>query len=167
VWERERERVCEREREQHALARVCLTINPLTSVSAVICPHARGPANKRGSGRERERERERKEFSHGCLAHCARVHFATNGRCGIRELSSLSPCLLRGRAVPFQTPQRVFNIHTTLIHLCREFLGGHDVENTTEGLSWGYPRCGLGALGAVLEPFCGHLSPKVYKIFQK
>ena len=48
------------------------------------------------------------------------------GRCGIRGLRSLPPCFLRGRAVPFQTPQRVFSIHTTLIHLCREFQGGHD-----------------------------------------
>ena len=37
----------------------------------------------------------------------------------------------------------------------------------TEGPSWGYPRGGLGALGAVLEPFCGYLSPKVDKIFEK
>ena len=38
---------------------------------------------------------------------------------------------------------------------------------STEGRSWGYPRCGLGAIGAVLEPFCGHLSPNVDEIFQK
>ena len=29
---------------------------------------------------------------------------------------------------------------------------------------WGYPRCGLGAVGAVLEPFCGHLSPKLDRV---
>ena len=33
-------------------------------------------------------------------------------------------------------------------------------EVTTEGPSWGYPRCGLGAI-------CGNLSPKVDEIFQK
>ena len=32
---------------------------------------------------------------------------------------------------------------------------------------WGYPRCGLGAVGAVLEPFCGHLSPKIDKVSSK
>jgi len=32
---------------------------------------------------------------------------------------------------------------------------------------WGYPRCGLGAVGAVLEPFCGHLSPKIDKVSWK
>ena len=34
----------------------------------------------------------------------------------------------------------------------------------TEGPMWGYPRCGLGAVGAILEPFCGHLSPKNDKV---
>ena len=34
----------------------------------------------------------------------------------------------------------------------------------TKGPMWGYPRCGLGAVGAVLEPFCGHLSPKLDKV---
>ena len=35
----------------------------------------------------------------------------------------------------------------------------------TKGPMWGYPRCGLGAVGAVLEPFCGHLSPKLDKVY--
>ena len=35
---------------------------------------------------------------------------------------------------------------------------------TTRDPSWGHPRCGLGAVGAVLEPFCGHLSPKIDKV---
>ena len=35
---------------------------------------------------------------------------------------------------------------------------------STKGPMWGYPRCGLGAVGAVLEPFCGHLSPKLDKV---
>ena len=34
----------------------------------------------------------------------------------------------------------------------------------TKGPMWGYPRCGLGAVGAVLEPFCGHLSPKLDQV---
>jgi len=37
----------------------------------------------------------------------------------------------------------------------------------TKGPWWGHSRCGLGAVGAVLEPFCGRLSPKVDEIFQK
>ena len=36
----------------------------------------------------------------------------------------------------------------------------------TNGPWWGHSRCGLGAVGAVLEPFCGRLSPKVDEIFQ-
>ena len=36
---------------------------------------------------------------------------------------------------------------------------------STKGPMWGYPRCGLGAVGAVLEPFCGHLSPKLDKVY--
>ena len=37
----------------------------------------------------------------------------------------------------------------------------------TEGPLWGHSRCGLGAVGAVLEPFCGHLSPKIDKVYWK
>ena len=37
----------------------------------------------------------------------------------------------------------------------------------TKDPMWGYPRCGLGAVGAVLEPFCGHLSPKNDKVSSK
>ena len=29
---------------------------------------------------------------------------------------------------------------------------------------WGYPRFVLGAIGSFLEPFCGHLSPKIDKV---
>ena len=36
---------------------------------------------------------------------------------------------------------------------------------STEGPLWGHPRCGLGAVGVVLEPFCGHLSPKIDKVY--
>ena len=45
--------------------------------------------------------------------------------------------------------------------LISTFLGQ---EVPTKGPMWGYPRCGLGAVGAVLEPFCGHLSPKNDKV---
>ena len=38
---------------------------------------------------------------------------------------------------------------------------------STEGPLWGHPRPVLGATDPYLEPFCGHLSPKVDKIFQK
>ena len=41
------------------------------------------------------------------------------------------------------------------------------VEKPTEGPSWWYPRPVLGAIDPYLEPFCGHLSPKVEEIFQK
>ena len=41
------------------------------------------------------------------------------------------------------------------------------VALTTEGPSWWYPVPGLGAVSPFLEPFCGHLSPKVDKIIQK
>ena len=37
----------------------------------------------------------------------------------------------------------------------------------TEGPWWGYPMLVLGAVCSCLEPFCGHLSPKVDKIFHK
>ena len=37
-------------------------------------------------------------------------------------------------------------------------------SRATKGPMWGYPRCGLGAVGVVLEPFCGHLSPKLDKV---
>ena len=38
------------------------------------------------------------------------------------------------------------------------------VKLTTRDPSWGHPRCGLGAVGAVLEPFCGHLSLEIDKV---
>ena len=40
-------------------------------------------------------------------------------------------------------------------------------SGSTEGPWWGYPMLILGAVCSFLEPFCGHLSPKVDKIFQK
>jgi len=33
--------------------------------------------------------------------------------------------------------------------------------STTEGPMWGHPMPVLGALSPFLEPFCGHLSPKL------
>ena len=36
----------------------------------------------------------------------------------------------------------------------------------TEGPSWGYPMLVLGTVCSFLEPFRGHLSPKVIKIFK-
>ena len=38
---------------------------------------------------------------------------------------------------------------------------------TTKGPMWGYPRLVLGALGSFLEPFCGHVLPKVEKLCSK
>ena len=35
---------------------------------------------------------------------------------------------------------------------------------TTEGPMWGHPMPVLGALSPFLEPFCGHLSPKLDKV---
>ena len=37
-------------------------------------------------------------------------------------------------------------------------------DGATQDPSWGHPRCGLGAVGAVLEPFLGRLSPKIDKV---
>ena len=37
----------------------------------------------------------------------------------------------------------------------------------TKGRMWGYPRLVLGALGSLLEPFCGHLLPKVDRLCSK
>ena len=36
-----------------------------------------------------------------------------------------------------------------------------------KGPMWGYPRLVLGALGSFLEPFCGHVLPKVDKLYSK
>ena len=35
---------------------------------------------------------------------------------------------------------------------------------STKGRMWGYPRFVLGAIGSFLEPFYGHLSPKIDKV---
>ena len=35
---------------------------------------------------------------------------------------------------------------------------------STEGPMWGHPMPVLGALSPFLEPFCGHLSPKLDKV---
>ena len=37
----------------------------------------------------------------------------------------------------------------------------------TRGPSWGHSRFVLGAIGSFLEPFCGHLSPKIDKVSEK
>ena len=37
----------------------------------------------------------------------------------------------------------------------------------TKGPMWGYPRFVLGAIGSFLEPFCGHLSPKLDKVSEE
>ena len=38
---------------------------------------------------------------------------------------------------------------------------------TTKGPMWGYPRLVLGALGSFLEPFCGHVLPRVDRLCSK
>ena len=38
------------------------------------------------------------------------------------------------------------------------------VWGTTEGPTWGHPMLVLGAVCSFLEPFCGHLSPKLDKV---
>ena len=35
---------------------------------------------------------------------------------------------------------------------------------TTKGPMWGHPVPVLGAISPLLEPFCGHLSPKIDKV---
>ena len=42
-----------------------------------------------------------------------------------------------------------------------------DGASATEGPSWGYPMLVLGTVCSFSEPLCGHLSPKVDKIFQR
>ena len=37
----------------------------------------------------------------------------------------------------------------------------------TEGPMWGHPMPVLGALSPFLEPFCGHLSPKIDKVSEE
>jgi hypothetical protein len=37
----------------------------------------------------------------------------------------------------------------------------------SKGPMWGYPRLVVGALGSLLEPFCGHVLPKVDKLCSK
>ena len=44
---------------------------------------------------------------------------------------------------------------------------GNAADVSTEDPLWGHPRPVLGATDPYLEPFCGHLSPKVDEIFQK
>jgi serine/threonine protein kinase len=46
-------------------------------------------------------------------------------------------------------------------------LADFGASRSTKGPSRGYPMPVLGALSPFLEPFCGHLSPKVDAIFQK
>jgi hypothetical protein len=43
----------------------------------------------------------------------------------------------------------------------------HRVPVTTRGPSWGHSRFVPGAIGPLLEPFCGHLSPKIDKVYEK
>ena len=45
--------------------------------------------------------------------------------------------------------------------------GGGGWVGSTEDPMWGHPMPVLGALSPFLEPFRGHLSPKVDEIFQK
>ena len=39
-----------------------------------------------------------------------------------------------------------------------------DFRASTEDPMWGYPVFVLGAISSFLEPFCGHLSPKLDKL---
>ena len=65
----------------------------------------------------------------------------------------------RGRAVSYE--------RSTPVREHRTERQGKIDAGTTEDPSWGYPRPVLGAIDPYLEPFCGHLSPKVHEIFQK
>ena len=40
-------------------------------------------------------------------------------------------------------------------------------SSPTEGPMWGHPMPVLGALSPLLEPFCGHLSPKIDKFSEE
>ena len=39
--------------------------------------------------------------------------------------------------------------------------------HATKDPMWGYPVFVLGAIGSFLEPFCGYLSPKIDKVYEK
>ena len=53
-------------------------------------------------------------------------------------------------------------------YLDREKIKLHAVgREATEGPWWGHPMLVLGALCSFLEPFCGHLSPKIDKVSEE
>ena len=80
-----------------------------------------------------------------------------------------------------QTSQRGIGAipsHRTRSHMAAGVTGGtaHEAGNpaatalavqTTKGPMWGHPMPVLGALGSFLEPFCGHLSPKLDMLCSK
>ena len=41
------------------------------------------------------------------------------------------------------------------------------VAGATRGPSWGHPMVALGTIRSLLEPFCGHLSPKIDKVSEE
>ena len=51
---------------------------------------------------------------------------------------------------------------------CVRVVGPFSVKAlTTRGPTWGHSRFVLGAIGSFLEPFCGHLSPKLTRSMKK
>ena len=44
---------------------------------------------------------------------------------------------------------------------------GATMPQTTRGPSWGHPMVVLGTIRSFLEPFCGHLLPKIDKVSEE
>ena len=55
----------------------------------------------------------------------------------------------------------------TKVLLSQEFSVAWRPSGPTQTPSWGHSRFVLGAIGSFLEPFCGHLSPKMDKVSEK
>ena len=68
-----------------------------------------------------------------------------------RNLTLIVCCIVPYSRVPLSR-----NFHCPLLRL--------DGGSSTEGPMWGHPMPVLGALSPFLEPFCGHLSPKLDKV---
>ena len=65
----------------------------------------------------------------------------------------------------------VYRVLLSLGQLLGHFLRGlpHHARTsvTARGPSWGHPMVVLGTIRSFLEPFCGHLSPKIDKVSER
>ena len=63
----------------------------------------------------------------------------------------------RARPLKVQVVDRLEALAQMGLHRGTDFI-------PTEGPTWGHPMLVLGAICSFLEPFCGHLSPKLDKV---